>query len=193
MKNNREILRALEDYQAFDDREQAMVEQTRQFVRSADSVAARFAVADQSPITVLDRAHGAGHLTASIWLLSRSRDAVLLTHHRKLGRWMQLGGHVEAGESLFEAALREAREESGLDRITPLSRHIFDIDVHRIPIWKSVPSHLHYDVRFVMEAQGMPVISAESNELAWVSLTSATHFCQNESLLRMVRKTVHWA
>ena len=55
-----------------------------------------------------------GHITASAWLLSPDGKRFLLTHHRKLGRWLQLGGHADGDSDVAAVALREAREESGL-------------------------------------------------------------------------------
>ena len=93
----------------------------------------------------------AGHFTASCWLVSADGARVLLTHHRKLGLWLQLGGHADGQRELSAAALREAEEESGLAGLT-ITPEIFDLDRHRIPAHKSVPEHWHYDVRFVVRA-----------------------------------------
>ena len=56
----------------------------------------------------------AGHFTASCWLVDRGGGRVLLTHHKKLGFWLQLGGHADGERDLRRAALKEAEEESGL-------------------------------------------------------------------------------
>ena len=69
----------------------------------------------------LKRSLQKGHVTASCWILCPERDEVLLTHHRKLGIWIQLGGHLDGGEDVLDAALREAREESGIPDIRPIS------------------------------------------------------------------------
>ena len=110
----------------------------------------------------------AGHFTASCWLVSADGARVLLTHHRKLGLWLQLGGHADGQRDLSAAALREAEEESGLTglRVEPA---IFDLDRHRIPIHKTVPEHWHYDVRFIVRAgtDEAYTISEESLDLAW--------------------------
>jgi 8-oxo-dGTP pyrophosphatase MutT (NUDIX family) len=121
-----------------------------------------------------DGAHGfvrerlAGHFTASAWLVSSDGRRVLLTHHRKLGRWLQLGGHADGDQDLARAALREAREESGLDGLA-LEPGIFDLDRHRIPEHGGVPAHWHYDVRYVVRAGGDEAftVSGESHALAW--------------------------
>lgn len=110
----------------------------------------------------------AGHFTAAAWLVDRSGRRVLLTHHRKLDRWLQLGGHCDGDRDLAAVALKEAQEESGLRglRVEP---HVFDLDRHWIPEHKGVPAHWHYDVRFVVRAGEDEdfVVSEESHALAW--------------------------
>src|SRR5688572_10999765 len=110
----------------------------------------------------------AGHFTASAWLVDRSGTRVLLTHHRKLDRWLQLGGHADGDRDFARVALTEAKEESGLDDLSVESM-IFDLDAHEIPEHKGVPAHVHYDVRFVVRAGGNEafVVSDESHALAW--------------------------
>ncbi|MCC6538238.1 MAG: NUDIX hydrolase [Bryobacterales bacterium] len=138
-----------------------------------------------------DPAFPPGHITGSAWIVSG--DAVLLTHHRKLDKWFQLGGHLEPGETAADGALREAREESGLAHVEgPLADGcVFDVDVHLIPARGEMPAHYHYDVRFLFSADAAAplVISAESHTLAWVPLVAAARYNDSESILRMVRKT----
>ncbi len=133
-----------------------------------------------------------GHLTASAWIVDPVRERTLLTHHRKLDRWLQLGGHVDGEADLATAALREAQEESGLSRLRLVSPEVFDVDRHRIPARGAEPGHWHFDVRFLIEADPTELlkISSESKDLAWVTLADVAHFNSEESLLRMVRKTV---
>ena len=137
------------------------------------------------------RTCGPGHLTASAWIVDHSRRWTLLTHHHKLDRWLQLGGHVDGNPDLLAAALREGLEESGLKSLVPVSPEIFDIDRHLIPARKTEPEHWHYDVRFLIEADRVePLrISDESKDLAWVELSRVAELNPSESLARMVRKT----
>ena len=111
----------------------------------------------------------AGHFTASAWLVSRDGRRALLTHHRKLDRWLQLGGHADGNRELDCVALREAWEESGLPRLRLEDAAIFDLDRHRIPEHGGVPPHLHYDVRYVVRAGDDEAftVSDESHALAW--------------------------
>jgi len=117
-----------------------------------------------------------GHITASCFIVDPSSNRVLLHHHRRLGRWLQMGGHVEEGESTLRAALREAREESGLEDLDLLTDGVIDIDVHEIPAAKGEPDHSHFDVRYLARTShpGAVVIDPnESHEIAWVALADA--------------------
>ena len=109
-----------------------------------------------------------GHLTASAILLDASGRKVLLTHHRKLGRWLQLGGHCDGDPDLARVALREATEESGIEglAIDPIP---IDVDIHSIPARKGEPEHLHFDTRFLVRAPegARERASDESLELRW--------------------------
>jgi 8-oxo-dGTP pyrophosphatase MutT (NUDIX family) len=101
----------------------------------------------------LSREQPEAHFTASALVVDPSRERTLLVRHRKLGRWLQPGGHVEPGDpSLLDAALREAREETGL-AVEPGEAEPLDVDVHEIP---TEPPHLHLDVRFLVVAEGEP-------------------------------------
>ena len=110
----------------------------------------------------------AGHFTASAWLVDAAARRVLMTHHRKLNRWLQLGGHADGDRDLARVALGEAEEESGLTDLVLLPE-IFDLDRHWIPERRDVPGHWHYDVRYVVRATGAEdfVVSDESHALAW--------------------------
>jgi hypothetical protein len=132
----------------------------------------------------------AGHFTASAWLVDRSGTRVLLTHHRKLDRWLQLGGHADGVRDFARVALTEAEEESGLSGLS-VEPAIFDLDAHEIPEHKGVPAHVHYDVRFVVRAGENEafVVSDESHALAWRGIASLVDDAEADpSLRRMARK-----
>lgn len=137
------------------------------------------------------RHHLPGHITGSAWIVDSSKQFVLLTHHAKLNKWLQPGGHADGEEDVLNVALREAMEETGVKQFKTLRPGIFDIDIHIIPQRKEFPTHLHYDIRFLLEANKNEVLllTGESHALAWVPLDEVAVLTQgNASITRMVNK-----
>lgn len=136
------------------------------------------------------RDHLPGHVTGSAWILSNDRKKVLLVHHAKLNKWLQPGGHADGEENVWAVAQKEAQEETGL-LVQPVSTGLFDIDIHEIPARGSFPSHDHYDIRFLFEAdETTPLqINHESTELKWVLLTDLEKYNSSTSVLRMRDKS----
>ncbi|MCA1006424.1 NUDIX domain-containing protein [Rhodococcus hoagii] len=134
------------------------------------------------------RAHAPGHITASSLVLDEGGCHVLLTLHPRVGRWIQLGGHCEPGdETVVDAALREAREESGIDglRIDPrlLSAH-----THPITCSLGVPTR-HLDLRFLVRApEGAAItISDESQDLRWWPVDDLPEGAEKDTIDHLVR------
>ena len=131
-----------------------------------------------------------GHVTGSAWVMNQAGTHTLMTHHRKLDRWLQLGGHADGDPDVQAVALREVREESGLTNVQCLEWAIFDLDIHTIPERKGVPEHQHYDVRYQMQATAEEplIVSPESKALAWVPLDEVPEKVDDSSVRRMLRK-----
>ena len=133
-----------------------------------------------------------GHLTGSAFVLDEGGRGLLMVHHARLGKWLQPGGHGEAGETdPFAVALREVLEETGLSSLRPHpgARQPFDLDVHAIPARPGgEPAHLHLDIRYaLLAAPGqVPRASAESQAVAWVPLEEAA--ARTPDLVRAVAK-----
>ena len=134
-----------------------------------------------------------GHFTGSAWIVSPDRSSILMTHHKKLGKWLQLGGHADGENDLLKVALREAKEESGIQQFKVLSEKIFDLDIHEIPQHNSEPGHLHYDVRFLLEADPAGeavIISDESHDVIWIHTADIAVLNSEISIQRMIKKTI---
>lgn len=131
-----------------------------------------------------------GHVTGSAWLVDPTGEQVLLTHHRKLDIWVQLGGHADDDPDPLRVAMREALEESGLVGIACVDAAIFDLDIHRIPARGEEPAHDHFDVRFALCATESTKfrVSAESKALAWVPVSGLDRYTAEASMLRMQEK-----
>jgi len=150
----------------------------------------------------LSRAEGAcershfspGHFTASAFVLSPDLRDLVLIHHKKLGIWVQPGGHVErTDQDLSAASRREVLEEVGLGELEPISAAgtslVFDVDIHAIPARKDDPAHEHFDVRFAFVAKTRALVhSEEVADLRWVPLSEVEQMGTDESVLRAVNK-----
>jgi len=175
--NRGNLVELLQAHHSSDERELAMRAAIIKFVQTYENCAAR-------ELQV-------GHLTGSAWIVDKDLTHTLLTHHRKLNLWVQLGGHVEDDADMLSASWREAREESGLQDLQLLTPHIFDVDIRAIPARKDEPEHFHYDIRYAFQADRHAelIVTSESRELAWVALNGIETLTTEESVLRMVRKT----
>lgn len=131
-----------------------------------------------------------GHVTASAFVLSPSADELLLIFHRKLGIWVQPGGHIEPGDaSLLDAARREVAEEVGLELDAAVTVSVFDLDIHAIPARKAEPAHEHFDVRYCFHSPTRDfTVSAEVVDARWVELAKIEQVTSDESVLRAARK-----
>ena len=174
----RDLAAEVRDYVPADAREAAMRDRVAAFIASAG-------------LHAFERSNRAGHITASAWIVDASRTWVVLLHHRKLDRWLQLGGHVDGDPDVRRAARREACEESGLRALRALGDRIYDIDVHRIPARGDEPEHDHYDLRVAFEADPREALvrNGESHDVRWIPLDEIERYAIDESVRRLVRKT----
>jgi 8-oxo-dGTP pyrophosphatase MutT (NUDIX family) len=128
-----------------------------------------------------------GHVTGSAFIVDLDSGRVLLHHHRRLDRWLQLGGHDDGERDAAATALREGREESGLADLVLLDAAILDVDVHRIPAGRGEPEHLHHDVRYAVGTRAAGAIARDADEskaLAWFPLEEAARLMDEPGATR---------
>jgi 8-oxo-dGTP pyrophosphatase MutT (NUDIX family) len=187
--HRRPLLDFLDLYERHFPGEEAVVDRIRRLVQSSPDC--------------FERTCRPGHITGSAWILSPDRRRCLLTYHRRLNRWLQLGGHADGQADVEEVALREAREESGLTdfdipsfdgALLPL-----DVDVHLIPPHCDAAgnviedAHEHHDIRFLLVARHEQLtVSDESHDLRWFTPDEVAQVTAEESVLRMLRKCEAW-
>lgn len=170
------LLKLLERYEPCDAQDNDCRERFAGFVRKHDNC--------------FERSLEVGHVTGAAWLVDPTGCRVLLTHHRKLNCWLQLGGHADGDPDVLNVALREAEEESGIADIAVVQPSIFDLDIHTIPAYGGVPAHEHYDVRFLLQARSEDrlIVSDESNDLAWFTVADLDAMELDDSIRQMQRK-----
>ena len=120
------------------------------------------------------------HMTASAWVVNPQRSKALMVYHRLYDSWSWTGGHADGEEDLLAVALREVREETGVQRLRPVTEEIYSLEVLTVDGHEKrgqyVPSHLHLNLTYLLEAeeeQPLRVCEAENTGVAWFSLADA--------------------
>jgi 8-oxo-dGTP pyrophosphatase MutT (NUDIX family) len=138
-----------------------------------------------------------GHITASAVIVDLAQRRALFHFHKRLNRWLQVGGHADYETDFAQVALREAREETGLPDLAfhPLSEQPvpIDFDVHSIPENGDLPEHLHLDFRYVLvtsQPTALTPAEGESTRFRWLSFAEALAMGDaiDDSLRRLLRK-----
>ena len=117
---------------------------------------------------VLTRDNRVCHFTVSSWVVNKERTKVLFAYHNIYNSWAWLGGHADGESDLLKVAVREAREESGITNVAPVTKDIYSIEVltvdGHIKRGKYVSSHLHLNVTYLLEADESEHIAAKPDE-----------------------------
>lgn len=120
------------------------------------------------------------HMTASSWIVNPERTKTLMVYHNLYDSWSWTGGHADGETDLLSVALREAREETGIAHVRPLSPEIFSLEVLTVDGHEKrgeyVPSHLHMNVTYLLEAEEsdtLHVCREENSGVAWFTLEEA--------------------
>ena len=152
-----------------------------------EECATRFLNLISSRTNAFDRSPNPGHVTGSAVVVSEDFEWLLMTHHAKLDRWLQLGGHCDGLMDTYFVAKKEAYEESGLTCIRSLTSQILDLDIHPIPASISDREHLHFDVRylFTTDIHAPLCVSKESRAIRWIRLAELELVTTDESVLRL--------
>ena len=134
---------------------------------------------DHNPDAFL-RSNTLAHMTASAWAVNARRDRVLLVYHRLYDSWSWTGGHADGETDLLAVALREVREETGVEHLRPVSQAIYSLEALTVDGHEKrgayVSSHLHLNVTYLIEADegdALQVCEAENAAVRWFTLEDA--------------------
>lgn len=160
------LIDALEKYKPFNEQEEKDLRLIKKALRDEPEI--------------FHRHHLAMHMTASSWLVNEDYTKVLMIHHNIYNSWSWLGGHADGDEDLLQVALKEAKEESGLIDVHPVSKDIFSVEVLTVDGHEKnnqyVPSHLHLNITYLLqanEAHELFINEKENSDVAWFSLEEA--------------------
>ena len=149
-----ELIRRLEAFIPWNDQEVRDKEETLRRLKSGEAL--------------LDRSNTSAHLTASAWVVSPDRRQVLMAYHNLYDSWAWLGGHADGEEDMLSVALKEVREESGLQAVRPLTEDIFSVEILAVAGHEKkgqfVSSHLHLNVTYLLEADPTQPVRCKEDE-----------------------------
>ena len=128
------------------------------------------------------RADRNAHMTASSWLVNPERTKALMIYHNIYNSWSWCGGHADGDEDLLAVAMREAREETGIHTVRPVSEKIFSVEILTVDGHEKrgqyVSSHLHLNVTYLLEADESETLHKKEDEnsgVAWFTLDDAVN------------------
>ena len=129
---------------------------------------------------IFTRANRLAHMTASAWIVNPERTKVLMAYHNIYHSWSWLGGHADGETDLLKVALKEAKEESGIYHVKPVSEKIYSLEVltvdGHVKRGEYVSSHLHLNVTYLLQAEETDVLHIKEDEnsnVGWFSLEDA--------------------
>ena len=120
------------------------------------------------------------HMTASAWVVNEKMDKVLMAYHRLYDSWAWLGGHCDGDEDTLAVAIKEVKEEAGIEHVKAVSEDIFSLEVLSVDghmkKGEYVPTHLHLNVTYLLQADENDVVHIKEDEntnVAWFNLDEA--------------------
>lgn len=129
---------------------------------------------------IFERTNETAHITASAWVVNKTRDKVLMCFHKIYNSWSWFGGHADGDMDLLNVAIREVQEESGLKTVTPVLPDIFSLEVltvdGHVKKGKYVSSHLHVNISYLLEGdenETLEICRDENSGVAWFFLDEA--------------------
>ncbi len=181
-ENKEVIMNLLKNHNYIDDKEKESVEKTLDFIENND--------------IIIGKENEKGHITASAFIINEKRTHMLLIYHKKCQLWLQPGGHLEKNESPLDGAIREMIEETGINSYKLLDNKMFDCDVHEFVDVKNNDRHIHYDLKFIVEASDVSEITIQEEEvdaIKWfpfdeLPLVNGKEFDTYENFSRALKK-----
>lgn len=135
------------------------------------------------------------HFTASAWLVNKERTKVLMAYHNIYQSWSWVGGHADGDEDLLRVSIKEAKEETGITHVEPVSNEIYSIEILGVPAHvkkgKHVATHVHLNVTYLLEADEHELTHIkpdENSDIGWFELDQAIEASTEPEMKVVYRK-----
>ncbi|MBU3191865.1 NUDIX hydrolase [Clostridium bowmanii] len=138
---------------------------------------------EEFPQNILSRENKFAHITSSGFIMNKAMDKVLMVHHNIRNTWAWTGGHVDGDTDFLHVAVKEAKEETGINAVTALTKNIVSIDI--LPVYghvrrnKYVSAHLHLSIAYILIASEKEVLIVKEDENSDVSWFSVDRFTED--------------
>ncbi len=146
---------------------------------------------------MLTRENEIAHITSSGFIVNKNRDKVLMIHHNIYNSWGWTGGHADGEDDLVKVAIKEAKEETGINNAIPITNDICSIDIlpvnAHIKKGKHVSSHLHLSIAYILEADEHDDIRVKADEnsgVKWVDMNNVLHMTDEEHMKGVYSKLI---
>ena len=155
---------------------------------------------EKFPHNILLRENEFAHITSSGFIMNKELDKVLMVHHNIRNTWAWTGGHVDGDSDFLQVAIKEAKEETGINDVTALTKDIVSIDI--LPVYghvrrnKYVSAHLHLSVAYILmasEEETLIVKEDENSDVSWFSLDKFTEEYFDARDVYLYNKLIHRA
>lgn len=163
---------------------------------AADKEAIIYAITNFN--NLLTRENPLAHVSSSGYIVNKDRTKVLMIYHNIYKSWSWTGGHADGDEDLLYVAIKEAKEETGIKHIKPISDKIFSLDVLPVPAHikreKNIASHLHLSVAYLLEADENDELTIKEDEnsgVKWIPINEIANYSTEEDMIKLYEKFNH--
>jgi len=177
------LLKQIKNYQPYNPQEEKDKEVFLKYLRSFDNC--------------LERENEFGHVSSSAFVLNKDRTKVVMIHHNIYNSWWFVGGHADGDADLLGVAIKEAKEETGLESVKPIDEDIFILDILTVPSHKKrgklVSSHVHLNASFVLEAdesEALHIKEDENSGVKWVPIEQMVEMTSNAEMKKVYAKAI---
>lgn len=177
------IKQLLENYVPYNEQEENDKEMMLEYINTYDDV--------------LTRDNRACHFTASSWIVNKNRTKVLMIYHKLYNSWAWTGGHCDGDDDTLHVALKEATEETGVEKFKILSDGVYSIEIASVDAHvkrgKYVPTHLHLNISYLLEADEnakLKIKEDENSGVRWFDINDVKNITSEPKMIPIYTKLI---